>query len=354
LAIVIVDAVVSISSVMTSGAGTLIVRCDDKEYVLAQMGPQDVKSLNQQRLKLDIFEHVELMCKGSSMLVSGSLQGDARLVQPSKRKQEKIGKETGGKKPVVTQNEEKPKPAVTENEERPKTKPTASKNEEKPKPKPLGTKNEENPKPKQVATENEEKPKTEEPSKKRRRESESDQNKASSENEPPKKQVARENAGSKKQVEKENDASKKQVAKENDEPKKQVAKENDASKKQVAKENNEPKKEPVKRKTIGLGVQVEILKPGQGQMAKLGNRVIVSYEGRLASNGKRFDKGKIPFRLGMGEVIRGWDEGVKGMLVGECRKLLIPAHAAYGARGAPPSIPPNASLMFDVELLKVQ
>ncbi|CAK8995667.1 unnamed protein product [Durusdinium trenchii] len=79
--------------------------------------------------------------------------------------------------------------------------------------------------------------------------------------------------------------------------------------------------------------------------------VKVRYEGRLGSNGKRFDKGVIDFRLGMGEVIQGWDEGVKGMLRGEKRRLLVPAKLGYGRSGAPPAIPPNANLVFEVELL---
>lgn len=108
-----------------------------------------------------------------------------------------------------------------------------------------------------------------------------------------------------------------------------------------------------KKKIVGAGVQVQVLRVGSGRVAKLGNRVTVTYDGRLASNGRRFDKGNIGFRLGLGEVIRGWDEGVKGMLVGEKRKLLIPSAAAYGRKGAGKDIPPNSDLVFDVELTKV-
>jgi len=79
--------------------------------------------------------------------------------------------------------------------------------------------------------------------------------------------------------------------------------------------------------------------------------VQVGYEGRLVKSGSRFDKGIIKFRLGLGEVIRGWDEGVLGMLRGERRRLLVPAHLGYGSRGAPPAIPANADLVFDVELV---
>jgi len=138
------------------------------------------------------------------------------------------------------------------------------------------------------------------------------------------------------------------------EVKKSVDKKLEALKTKEPKPEAKPEAEkPVNKKIVGAGVQVEVLKVGKGQIARPGNRVLVRYDGRLASNGKRFDKGSIPFRLGLGEVIRGWDEGVKGMMVGEKRKLLIPSHAAYGPRGAPPDIPPNAKLVFDVELLQV-
>ena len=74
------------------------------------------------------------------------------------------------------------------------------------------------------------------------------------------------------------------------------------------------------------------------------------YRGTLTS-GKQFDAGKIKFRLGAGEVIKGWDLGVAGMRVGGKRKLKIPPPLAYGPRGAPPTIPGNATLLFDVEIL---
>jgi len=82
----------------------------------------------------------------------------------------------------------------------------------------------------------------------------------------------------------------------------------------------------------------------------------VRYRGVLTQSGTEFDsnmpRGK-PFRftLGAGDVIRGWDLGLAGMKVGGKRRLVIPAHLGYGSRGAPPEIPPNSSLTFDVELL---
>jgi len=79
--------------------------------------------------------------------------------------------------------------------------------------------------------------------------------------------------------------------------------------------------------------------------------------GKLTSNGKTFDANTTgsPFQfvLGKGEVIKGWDLGVEGMAVGGTRKIIVPANLAYGSRGAPPDIPPNANLTFEVKLLNV-
>jgi FKBP-type peptidyl-prolyl cis-trans isomerase FkpA len=96
---------------------------------------------------------------------------------------------------------------------------------------------------------------------------------------------------------------------------------------------------------------------GNGAEATAGKRVTVHYVGKL-TDGSKFDastdRGEpFSFRLGAGEVIRGWDEGVAGMRVGGKRKLTIPSELGYGARGFPPVIPPNATLVFDVELLGV-
>jgi FKBP-type peptidyl-prolyl cis-trans isomerase FkpA len=104
-------------------------------------------------------------------------------------------------------------------------------------------------------------------------------------------------------------------------------------------------------------LKMETLKPGSGTAAKAGDRVMVHYVGTL-TDGKKFDSSRdrgegFRFTLGQGQVIQGWDQGVAGMLVGEVRKLTIPPQLGYGARGFPPVIPANATLVFEVELLKV-
>jgi FKBP-type peptidyl-prolyl cis-trans isomerase len=104
-------------------------------------------------------------------------------------------------------------------------------------------------------------------------------------------------------------------------------------------------------------LQIKDVKIGTGKEAKDGNNVTVHYTGTL-QNGKKFDSSKdrnqpFTFQLGRGEVIKGWDRGVKGMKVGGIRKLVIPPNLGYGANGSPPVIPPSAVLNFDVELLKV-
>ncbi|RVT48828.1 FKBP-type peptidyl-prolyl cis-trans isomerase [Rubrivivax albus] len=116
--------------------------------------------------------------------------------------------------------------------------------------------------------------------------------------------------------------------------------------------------------TTASGLQYEDTTPGTGAEAQAGQRVRVHYTGWLhdpaADNGRgrKFDSSKdrndpFVFPLGAGHVIGGWDEGVQGMKVGGTRTLLIPPQLGYGARGAGGVIPPNATLVFEVELLAV-
>jgi FKBP-type peptidyl-prolyl cis-trans isomerase len=104
-------------------------------------------------------------------------------------------------------------------------------------------------------------------------------------------------------------------------------------------------------------VQSVIMQPGNGPAAKTGDTVSVHYTGTL-TDGKKFDSSRdrnqpFKFTLGKGMVIKGWDQGVVGMKVGEKRKLTIPAALAYGAAGHPPVIPPNSTLIFDIELMAI-
>lgn len=110
--------------------------------------------------------------------------------------------------------------------------------------------------------------------------------------------------------------------------------------------------------TTASGLQIEELTVGTGATATAGQNVVVHYTGWL-TNGSKFDSSKDrndPFRFGLGQrqVIAGWDEGVQGMQVGGVRKLTIPPELGYGARGAGGVIPPNATLVFEVELLDVR
>jgi FKBP-type peptidyl-prolyl cis-trans isomerase FkpA len=106
------------------------------------------------------------------------------------------------------------------------------------------------------------------------------------------------------------------------------------------------------------GLQYADLVVGEGSSANPGQKVAVHYTGWL-TDGKKFDSSvdrgtPFEFDLGKGNVIKGWDEGVAGMRIGGKRKLIIPPDLGYGARGAGGVIPPNATLVFDVELLDVK
>ena len=106
------------------------------------------------------------------------------------------------------------------------------------------------------------------------------------------------------------------------------------------------------------GVEIEILKDGTGAIAKKGDTVSVHYVGVL-ENGTKFDSSvdrgtPFEFSLGAGRVIPGWDIGVEGMKVGEVRKLTVPSELAYGSGGAGNAIPPNATLIFEVQLLGIK
>lgn len=105
--------------------------------------------------------------------------------------------------------------------------------------------------------------------------------------------------------------------------------------------------------TTDSGLKYEDIECGEGEEAGRGDTVSVKYRGAL-ENGKEFDSGTYPFQIGSGTVIPGWEEGIAGMKVGGKRKLTIPPDLAYGPQGRPPVIPPNATLIFDVELLEIQ
>jgi FKBP-type peptidyl-prolyl cis-trans isomerase len=118
---------------------------------------------------------------------------------------------------------------------------------------------------------------------------------------------------------------------------------------------------PISKTTSASGLIIEELSAGEGGEARAGVRVSVHYTGWLLSGGekgRKFDSSRdrgdpFVFALGAGQVIKGWDEGVAGMKIGGQRRLTIPPELAYGSRGAGGVIPANATLVFEVELLKI-
>ncbi|EDX12838.1 39 kDa FK506-binding nuclear protein [Drosophila simulans] len=187
-------------------------------------------------------------------------------------------------------------------------------------------------------------------------EDEEDSDDSEAEEEQPKAKVAKLSPGAsgKKSAKEQNGVAKKEEAKQQQKKKeKPEAKKEQPKAKEPAKQQR-ASKEP---RTITGGVKIVDQVVGKGEEAKQGKRVSVYYIGRLQSNNKTFDsllKGKpFIFGLGGGEVIKGWDVGVAGMKVGGKRVITCPPHMAYGARGAPPKIGPNSTLVFEVELKAV-
>jgi FKBP-type peptidyl-prolyl cis-trans isomerase len=115
---------------------------------------------------------------------------------------------------------------------------------------------------------------------------------------------------------------------------------------------------PPPTQTFPNGLVVEELRHGSGALARKGRTLVVHYVGTLA-DGTRFDSSRVrnqPFEFvfGQGSVIKGWEQGIEGMREGDVRRLTIPPALGYGVRGHPPTIPPEATLIFEIELLEVR
>ena len=110
--------------------------------------------------------------------------------------------------------------------------------------------------------------------------------------------------------------------------------------------------------TTDSGLQIKEIECGDGEAAEKGDTLEVHYDGRL-ENGTKFDSSRdrgetFEFQVGAGQVIQGWDEGLIGMKIGGTRELTIPPELGYGEAGSPPVIPPNSTLIFEVELVDIK
>ena len=133
------------------------------------------------------------------------------------------------------------------------------------------------------------------------------------------------------------------------------ATESGGSSEEVAAEDEEC---PTETTTTDSGLQIKEIECGEGEEAAKGDTLEVHYEGRL-EDGTKFDASRdhgstFEFQVGAGQVIQGWDEGLIGMKIGGIRELTIPPELGYGAQGAPPAIPPNSTLVFEVELVDIK
>lgn len=115
---------------------------------------------------------------------------------------------------------------------------------------------------------------------------------------------------------------------------------------------------PTDTTTTDSGLKIREIECGEGEEAQKGDTLEVHYEGRL-EDGTKFDASRdrgttFEFQVGAGQVIQGWDEGLIGMKIGGTRELTIPPDLGYGAAGAPPAIPPNSTLIFEIELVDIK
>jgi FKBP-type peptidyl-prolyl cis-trans isomerase len=125
-----------------------------------------------------------------------------------------------------------------------------------------------------------------------------------------------------------------------------------------ARQATQPSTQPTNLKTTTLGDGLKIIFVQEGGGARVGDTVWIHYEGRL-ENGTKFDASydrnePTALTLGQGQVIRGWEEGLVGMTIGEKRQLLIPPSLGFGAAGRGDKVPPNATLIFDVEMMGIR